>query len=179
VRIVQDYLRAKDAQLPRLFSRVFSPAGRFVATYASPGPFREEGPQDGLPAIVEVFRRMGQACENIITVVPVETLIEHGRTLTSQWVVALTTRSGDGGFVGWGSYRWTWSADGRRADELAVRFEGSRPLSVDDAPTLLDDLLELPHPWCTQSAIQQATSSMASLADLRAWLAPRETEAPR
>jgi len=169
-RVVRDYLRAKDGQLPLLFSRVFSPHGRFVATYDFPAPFEDAGPREGLDAVTELFRKMGERCENIVTVVPVETARESESTLQTQWVVAMTTRSGQGGFVGWGTYRWTFESDGQRARELAVRFEGMAPLSVAEAPALLGDFMDLPHPWCTGAEISEASSSMRSLGPLRMWL---------
>ncbi|MEM6994379.1 MAG: nuclear transport factor 2 family protein [Myxococcota bacterium] len=169
-RIIEDYLRAKDAQVPHLYRRVFTEDARFVATYDMPSPFGDDGPRDGLAAIASGFRKMGQMCENIVTVVPVDSLDETSGSLSSRWVVAMTRRDGAGGFVGWGSYRWSLDVDAKRATELAVRFEGMQPLDTADEADVFDALLDLPHPWCTREQIERAASA-TTLAPLLAWLA--------
>lgn len=151
-RLVEDYLRAKDAQVPMLYRRVFTPDARFVPTYAMPSPFGDDSPREGLAAITEGFRAMGAACENILTVVPRESLAETPEGFVSDWVVAMTRRNGAGAFVGWGRYTWRLDASRTRARELAVRFEGLHQ-PVDELATF-DALLDLPHPWCSEADVR-------------------------
>ncbi|MGH1340775.1 MAG: nuclear transport factor 2 family protein [Nannocystales bacterium] len=152
-RILEDYLRAKDAQVPHLYRRVFTADARFVATYAMPSPFGDDAPRQGFSAIVDGFRTMGTACENILTVVPIETLDETAERLLSRWVVAMTKRDGSGAFVGWGTYRWRFDATRTRARELAVRFEGLHEPADEDAT--FDAMLDLSHPWCSLQDVQE------------------------
>ena len=82
----------------------------------------------------------------------------------------MTGREAGAGFAGWGSYRWTLTADGTRAAVLAVRFEGRVPLSADDAGVVLDALLGLSHPWCAHDALLGAAERTEQLAPLARWL---------
>ncbi|MFT5681640.1 MAG: hypothetical protein ACI8RZ_002546 [Myxococcota bacterium] len=169
-RIIADYLRAKDAQVPLLYQRVFTADARFVTIFHVPSPFGETPPQEGLPAITRTFRMMGAHNENIVTVVPVESLVQRDGILTSRWVVAMTRRDGTGGFSGWGSYRWTLDDTGTRARELEVTFEGMAALSNAEAPAVLSRLLDLSHPWCMQADLIEAISDLPQLETLHDWL---------
>ncbi|MBV1861953.1 MAG: hypothetical protein KUG77_26260 [Nannocystaceae bacterium] len=166
-RIIEDYLRAKDAQIPQLYRRVFTEDALFVPSYAMPSPFGDDTPRCGIADITTAFRAMGQQCENILTVVPVESIREDAYTITSQWVVAMTRRDGGDAFVGWGTYRWTLGPAGTRARKLAVRFEGlCAPKNVAET---FEAMLELSHPWCTQDALLDF-AQRAHLDALQDWL---------
>lgn len=166
-RLIEDYLRAKDAQVPHLYRRVFTEDAEFNPSYAMPSPFGDETPRRGLAEITAAFREMGRQCENILTVVPLESLQENATSLTSQWVVAMTQRDGTRAFVGWGTYVWTLDPAQSLATKLAVRFEG---LHVpDDVETTFDAMLDLPHPWCAQDAVLEF-AERADVEPLRTWL---------
>ncbi len=172
-RIVRDYLRAKDAQVPHLFSRVFTNDAVFTSTYSRAAPFGDSGPKHGLPAITELFRYMGERCENIITVVPTDTIDEVPGGLGCDWVVAMTQRNGEGGFVGWGDYAWIFNAEGTRAEKLAVHFQGAVPLEEGETGNALDAMVALAHPWCALSDLRRTAQGSAELEPLRQWLAER------
>jgi hypothetical protein len=169
-RLLADYLRAKDAQLPHLYDRVFAVDAAFRPTYAVPTPFGEATPSVGLPAVRETFRRMGTFCENIVTVVPVESLDEQGGRLRSRWVVAMTVREGGAGFVGWGTYVWTWTPEGDLAVDLAVEFQGMVPFAADEVGHALDALLGLSHPWCGRDELAAAVGAVPKLDRLHDWV---------
>lgn len=169
-RIIADYLRAKDAQVPQLYSRVFTPDARFITTFSVPSPFGERPPQLGLPAITSTFKELGTHNENIVTLVPVESVEQRDGVLSSRWVVAMTRRDGTGGFAGWGRYAWILDDSGSRARELEVFFEGMAALSVSQAEPVLSALLDLPHPWCTQVELDRAVSPLPQLEALHRWL---------
>lgn len=168
-RIIEDYLRAKDAQIPLLYRRVFTEDARFIPTYAMPSPFGDDTPRSGIADITAAFREMGRQCENILTVVPLESLRDDQGTMTSKWVVAMTQREGGSAFVGWGTYAWRLTPDATRANELAVRFEGIH--SPDDVGSTFEAMLDLPHPWCTTQAVSEF-AERARIGRLREWLAP-------
>ena len=164
--VVRDYLRAKDGQLPQLFTRVFSADGRFVSTHAADATM-EDSDVTGLDAVTRVFRELGRGYENIVTLVPLETMRESDGILTSHWVVAMTDRNDTDGFVGWGRYRWTFNDAGDLADELAVHFEGSVRMTARETSSRIDTLLDLPHPFCAHAALMRALSWCAPVC---AWL---------
>jgi len=168
--IIARYLRAKDAQVPHLYRQVFVPDSLFTTTFTGPSPFGERPPQRGLAAITDTFRQLGQRCENIVTVVPTESISEQDGILTSRWVVAMTIREQPAGFTGWGTYRWVLDAGGLRARELHVTFEGMAPLDGESAPVVLDRMLSLSHPWCSTADLRSATDDLPLLAELRAWV---------
>lgn len=168
-RLLRDYLRAKDAQVPRLFTRVFTPDAAFVPRYAIPGPFGDAQPHEGRPAVVEAFRELGRMSENILTVVPEDSVEESPGRLRSRWVVAMTRRESGAGFVGWGDYDWSLAECGR-ARRLAVDFLGLAPLTPQDAPAVLDRMLDLPHPIVADAVLVQAVGDLPGLPKLRDWL---------
>ncbi len=169
-RILRDYLRAKDAQVPHLFARVFTDDAIFIATHAVESPVSGSEPTVGLEAVTTLFREMGRQCENIVTVVPSETVRESAGLVTSDWVVALTLRNGAPGFVGWGTYQWTLAACGTRAVQLAVHFAGKVALNADLATPVLDVLVDQSHPFCSTTDLKQASSEVPELMPLVRWL---------
>lgn len=169
-RIVRDYLRAKDAQVPHLFSSVFTEDALFISAYEQAAPFGDSGPKEGLTAITELFRYMGERCENIITVVPTDTLNETVGGLACDWVVAMTQRNEDGGFVGWGRYEWEFGAQGTLAKKLLVRFQGAVPMDSGEAPAVLDVMSQLAHPWCALSDLRRGMRGLSEMQPLEHWL---------
>jgi len=167
--LVERYLRAKDAQVPLLYRRVFTSDGRFESRFEVPSPFPPSEPCVGLPAIVDNFRAMGTMVENVVTFVPIESAVQEDRILSAHWVVAMTQRDGAGGFAGWGTYRWELDDACRLGQALYVSFQGLTPFPAARAPAVFEPLFDLAHPWCTNEALVDA-ARLAELGTLRSWL---------
>lgn len=169
-RVVEAYLRAKDAQLPRLYDRVFAPDAELHPSYAMESPFGDARPRIGHADVVDAFRSMGKFFENIVTVVPIETVFEDESGLRSRWGVAMTARDGSGGMVAWGTYGWTFTPSGTLARRLDVGFDDRVMLPLGQAHAAVDRILSVSHPWCSTASLVRAVADAPDLVSLRAWL---------
>jgi len=173
-RVVRAYLTAKDHGLPAMWPQVFAEDATFTPSFDFDAGDMPTGPSRGLPAIAKTFAGAVAWADEILTVVPAASVVDGPGWQTSDWVVGMHARSGEGGFVGWGSYRWAFDDAGGVATALEVRFVQRVLLSPAAVAPVMDWLRQQDSPWCDGAELKRTLPGLPELAGVgglleRAW----------
>jgi hypothetical protein len=137
-RILHDYLHGKDQSRPHLLARAFAPDAVFVSRFEFDTDFSDDTPREGLGTIIETFRQLGAACENIYTVCASDSVRESPEGWRCKWLVTMTQRDDGRVRVAWGDYLWQLGGWGTRAKRLEVTMEEMQVLPADRADGFCD-----------------------------------------
>ncbi|MEM7152010.1 MAG: hypothetical protein AAF799_04170 [Myxococcota bacterium] len=152
-RVVRAYLQAKDECRPHLFPLAFAEDAVFVSRFDFETDFGNDTPREGIEAITETFRALGQQCENIYTLCIPETVESTATTMSCKWIVGMTERGSREVRVAWGDYQWRFDPARDRATSLQVTMHRMAMMKPEAAGAVLGWLSAIEGPWCSAATL--------------------------
>ena len=163
---IELYIRAKDQHQPTLIAEAFDPAA-VVTIEARTDTISFPPVLSGRQLIEQVLvKDFALAWQDVRTCCFSHPGDEPRPAFTCQWMVAMRSRSDDGGRLGYGTYDWSFFAESGKVRALTIRIDEMLVVPELQAPALTEWAGGLPYPWCTLDAIAAHSAPDEALAGL-------------
>ncbi len=146
---IELYIRAKDQHQPALIAEAFDSAA-VVTTEARTDTISFPPEMSGRELIEQVLvKDFARAWQDVRTFCFSHPGREQRPAFTCQWMVAMQSRNGEGGRLGYGTYDWSFAAGSSKVRALAICIDEMLVVPEQRAPALIEWAGGLPYPWCT------------------------------
>lgn len=175
--LLRTYIHAKDENRPHLIQNAFCEAAvleMIVKTESIAFPAVSHGAE----AIADVLvRKFNQSYENIYTYCLKRPAAE-ANDFACDWLVGMSEKASGNTRVGSGRYEWSFQREAPYlVDRLIITIESMQVLPADSLPEVLDWLLALPYPWCSNKTACANAPAIAALEPVLEYLA-RDIQPP-
>ncbi|MFK7964929.1 MAG: hypothetical protein AB8C46_13280 [Burkholderiaceae bacterium] len=150
---IEFYIRAKDQHQPALITEAFDPAA-VVTIEARTDTISFPPVLSGRELIEQVLvKDFAVAWQDVRTFCFCHPGCEQRPAFTCQWMVAMHSRSGEGGRLGYGTYDWSFAAESGKVRALSIRIDEMLVVPERQAPALVKWAGGLSYPWITLDEI--------------------------